>query len=186
MTEFTTKKKKIKKKCCYIIEYNVCVCVKWLQSSPTLWRYGPEPTRLLCPWDSPGKNTRVGCHALFQGISLTQGSNPHHLCLLHWQAGSVPLAPPGKPIEYNICVHFQVKTPSLKQKLKLQYCKVISLQLIKINGKKNKVSFFKVVSPFVMIPEPKVKPGNDGNLMSAVFWGNCVSCLLSHQIEEGQ
>ena len=29
--------------------------------------------------------------------SLTQGSNPRLLCLLHWQAGSVPLAPPGKP-----------------------------------------------------------------------------------------
>ena len=29
--------------------------------------------------------------------SLTQGSNPHLLCLLHWQAGSLPLAPAGKP-----------------------------------------------------------------------------------------
>ena len=28
------------------------------------------------PWNSPGKNTGVGCHALFQGIFLTQGSNP--------------------------------------------------------------------------------------------------------------
>ena len=25
-----------------------------------------EPTRLLCPWDSPGKNTGVGCHFLLQ------------------------------------------------------------------------------------------------------------------------
>ena len=31
------------------------------------------PSRLLCPWDSPGKNTRVGCHALLQGIFPTQG-----------------------------------------------------------------------------------------------------------------
>ena len=38
--------------------------------------YGPQPARLLCPWDSSGKNTRVGCHALLQGIFLTQGSNP--------------------------------------------------------------------------------------------------------------
>ena len=30
-----------------------------------------------CPWDSPGKNTGVGCHALLQGIFPTQGSNPH-------------------------------------------------------------------------------------------------------------
>ena len=48
---------------------------------------------------SPGKNTRVGCHAFLQGIFPTQGLNLHLLCLLHWQAGSLPLAPPGKPIE---------------------------------------------------------------------------------------
>ena len=39
-----------------------------------------EPTRLLCPWDSPGKNTGVGCHVLLQGIFPTQGLN---LGLLH-------------------------------------------------------------------------------------------------------
>ena len=38
--------------------------------------HGLWPTRLLCPWDSPGKNTAVGCHALLQGILPTQGSNP--------------------------------------------------------------------------------------------------------------
>ena len=38
--------------------------------------HGLQPARLLCPWDFPDKNTRVGCHALFQGIFLTQGSNP--------------------------------------------------------------------------------------------------------------
>ena len=37
---------------------------------------GLQPTRLLRPWDSPGKNTGVGCHFLLQGIFLTQGSNP--------------------------------------------------------------------------------------------------------------
>ena len=36
-------------------------------------------------------------HALLQGIFLTQGLNPHLLHLLHWQAGSLPLLPPGKP-----------------------------------------------------------------------------------------
>ena len=40
------------------------------------------PTRLLCPWDSPGKNTGLGCHSLLQGIFLTQGLNPG---LLHWR-----------------------------------------------------------------------------------------------------
>ncbi|KAB0357453.1 hypothetical protein FD754_001609 [Muntiacus muntjak] len=42
-------------------------------------------------------NTGVGCHFLLQGIFLTQGSNPCPLHLLHWQADSLPTAPPGKP-----------------------------------------------------------------------------------------
>ena len=36
--------------------------------------------RFLSPWDFPWRNTRVGCHALLQGIFPTQGSNP---CLPH-------------------------------------------------------------------------------------------------------
>ena len=51
----------------------------------------------LCPWDSPGQNTGVGCHFLFHGIFLTQGSNSCLLSLPHWQEASLPLAPPGKP-----------------------------------------------------------------------------------------
>ena len=39
----------------------------------------------------------MGCHALLQGIFLTQGWNPHLFCLLHWQVGFLPLAPAGKP-----------------------------------------------------------------------------------------
>ena len=63
---------------------------------PTLCN--PMDCRLICPWDSPGKNTGVGCHALLQGIFLTWGSNRCLLCILHWQAGSLPLALPGKPL----------------------------------------------------------------------------------------
>ena len=48
-----------------------------------------EPARLLCPWDSPDKNTGVGGHALLQGIFQTQGSNPYLFCLLHWEACSL-------------------------------------------------------------------------------------------------
>ena len=62
---------------------------------------GLQPARLPHPWGSPGKNTEVGCYALLQGIFPTQGSNPHLLgllCLLHWQAGSLPVVLPGKPI----------------------------------------------------------------------------------------
>ena len=54
-------------------------------------------SRLLCPWDFPGKNTGGGCHFLLQGIFPTQASNPHLLCLLHWLADYLPLVPPRKP-----------------------------------------------------------------------------------------
>ena len=59
----------------------------------TLWTVA---TGLICLWDSPGKNSRVGCHFLLQGIFLTQGLNPNLLRLLHWHTGSLPLPSPGK------------------------------------------------------------------------------------------
>ena len=53
----------------------VYVCILSLSvMSDSLQHYGLYLARLLCPWDSPGKNTGVGCHALLQGIFLTQGS----------------------------------------------------------------------------------------------------------------
>ena len=48
---------------------------------------------VLCPWNSPDKNTGVDCHALLQGIFPIQWSNTLLLSLLHSQAGSLPLAP---------------------------------------------------------------------------------------------
>ena len=74
--------------------------------------YGPA--RLLCPWDSPGKNTGVGCHFLLQRIFPTQGSNPCLLRLLHWQAGSLPLVPPGKPRPISECESHSVVANSLQ------------------------------------------------------------------------
>ena len=56
-----------------------------------------RPTRLLCPWDFLGKNTRVGCHFLLQGIFPTQRSNPRLFCLLRWGAGSLPQSHQGSP-----------------------------------------------------------------------------------------
>ena len=41
----------------------------------SLQPHGLQPTR-LCPWNSPVKNTGVGCHSLLQWIFPTQGSNP--------------------------------------------------------------------------------------------------------------
>ena len=55
-------------------------CVNLSVVSDCLQPDGQEPTRLLCPWNSPGKNTGVGCHFLLTGIFPTQGVN---LGLLH-------------------------------------------------------------------------------------------------------
>ena len=52
------------------------------------------PTRLLCPWDSSGKNTGVVCNFLFQGIFPTQRSNPG---LLHSRDMLYPLSHQGSP-----------------------------------------------------------------------------------------
>ena len=49
----------------------------------SLQPHGLQPTRFLCPWDSPGKNTGVGCHFLLQGIFPTQGSNQVS-CIGRW------------------------------------------------------------------------------------------------------
>ena len=51
-----------------VFHAHVCVCSVALVVCDSLW-----PTRLLCTWDSPDKNTGVGCHALLQGIFSTQG-----------------------------------------------------------------------------------------------------------------
>ena len=55
--------------------------------SDSVWPHELWPARLLCPWDFPGKNTRVSCHFLLQGSFPTQGSKPGPLnCrqILYW------------------------------------------------------------------------------------------------------
>ena len=50
--------------------------------SNSLWPHAQWPTRLLCPWDSPVKNTGVGCHFLLQGSNsglLHRGQILYHL-----------------------------------------------------------------------------------------------------------
>ena len=62
-------------------------CCSVTQPSLNLLRpHGLQPTRLLCPWDIPSKNTGMGCHFFLRGIFPTQGLNS---CLLHWQADSL-------------------------------------------------------------------------------------------------
>ena len=68
--------------------------------------HGPQPARLLCPWDSPGKNTGLGCHAPLQGIFLPDSGIEPAL-----QADCLLSEPPGKPQGY---ISQKNKTKSLK------------------------------------------------------------------------
>ena len=55
--------------------HHMCVCVHLIMFD-SLRPHELEPTRLLCPCNFLGKNTRLDCHFLLQRIFLTQGSNP--------------------------------------------------------------------------------------------------------------
>ena len=80
-----------------------CVCVCSVMSC-CLWPHGLKHIRLLCPQDFPDKNTGVGCHFLLQRVFPPWGLNPYLLHLLHWQADSLPLEPPGKPMRDGECL----------------------------------------------------------------------------------
>ena len=72
----------------------------WLCYSCKVWAHplwSPSSVQLrslLCPWDSPGKNTGVGCHPLLQEILPIQGLNPH---LLQCRRILYSLSPTGRP-----------------------------------------------------------------------------------------
>ena len=67
---------------------------------------------------SPDKNTGVACHFILQRLDPTQGLNLHLLCLLYGQAGSLPLAPPRKPI----CICRAIKNGNHLPLLKYLQC----------------------------------------------------------------
>ena len=56
-------------------QLRMCMFVSCSVMSDSLRPHELQHTRLLCPWNSPGKNTGVGCHSFLQWVFLTQGSN---------------------------------------------------------------------------------------------------------------
>ena len=78
---------------------NKCIHAKSHQLYPTLW----VGLWVIPNYSHPGScvneilQARVVCHFLLQGIFPTEGLNPHLLCLLHLQAGSLPLHHLGSP-----------------------------------------------------------------------------------------
>ena len=63
---------------CIYLPYDIVSHLLVSQSCPTLCDPMDcrNPPGSFCPWDSPSKNTGVGCYSLLQGIFPTQGSNP--------------------------------------------------------------------------------------------------------------
>ena len=60
--------------------FDAAAAAKLLHSCPTLCDPIDEPTRLCCPWDSPGKNTGVGCHFLLQCMKVKSESEVTQSC----------------------------------------------------------------------------------------------------------
>ena len=74
-------------------------CFSWFQLFVTLWT---RAYQALLSMEFFRQEYGVGCHALLQGIFLTQGSNPCLLCLSHLQEGALPPVPSGKPYSKHI------------------------------------------------------------------------------------
>ena len=82
--------------------------------------HGLQPSRLLCPWDSPGKNTGVGCYAFLQEGLPNPGIEPRSPIL---QVDSLPSEPTGKPIKCSMDLEYW----PWQQRPKKQFLKAVAL-----------------------------------------------------------
>ena len=63
-----------------VTKNDAAAAAKSLQSCPTVRPHRRQPNRLPCPWDSPGKNTGVGCHFLLQCMKVKSESEVTQSC----------------------------------------------------------------------------------------------------------
>ena len=74
-----------------------CLCQVASVVSDSVWPHGRQPTRLPCPWGSPGKNTGVGCHFLLQCMKVKMKMKSlSHIQLLATPWASAYQAPPSR------------------------------------------------------------------------------------------
>ena len=85
---------------------SIPVCVSRSVASNSLQLHGLQTIRLLCPWDSPGKNSGVGCHFLLQGIFPIQELNPG---LLHCRQIPYHLSPQGSAIPVDKAIYLNLR-----------------------------------------------------------------------------
>ena len=90
----------------------MCISHSVVSNSVTLWTV---PTRLLCPWNSSGKNIEVGCLSLLQRIFQTQGLN---LSLLHCRQILYHLGHQGNPKVGLVGSYFSIVKEDLSQVFK--------------------------------------------------------------------
>ena len=65
-----------------LLNISYAAAAKSLQSRPTLRHHRRQPTKLPHPWDSPGKNTEVGCHFLLQCMKVKSEREVAQSCLI--------------------------------------------------------------------------------------------------------
>ena len=80
----------------YIVRCSAAAAAKSLPSCPTVWPHRWQPTRLLRPWDSPGKSTGVGCHFLLQRMKMKSESEVAQSCLT--RSDPMDCSPPGSSV----------------------------------------------------------------------------------------
>ena len=68
--------------------------------SNSVWPHRQQPTRLPCPWDSPGKNTGVGCHCLLQCMKVKSESEDAQSCPT--LSDPMDYSPPGSSVHGSL------------------------------------------------------------------------------------
>ena len=74
-----------------------------LQSSDSVWPHRRQPTRLPHPWDSPGKNARVGCHFLLQCMKVKSESEVAQLSPT--PSNPMDCSLPGSAVYYRLIIY---------------------------------------------------------------------------------
>ena len=134
--------------------------------------HGLYPTRLLCQWDFPGKNTRVGCHFLLQRIFPTQGSNLQLLHLLYWQADSLPLSHLGSLKVWTMQNCYLLQMQYVNQHT--TYCSLDIIDMTRINSKNESLDFCKCI--FLMFPS-LIKNKHNLTVRVVLYLYTMIQCL---------
>ena len=102
---------------------HVCACYVASVMSDSLQPYGLQPTRLLCPWYSPGKDIGVGCHALPPGNLPDPGIEPLFLmspALASRLFTTSPIWIPGLIRSWHSCGSFFWSWPAISRRMRAE------------------------------------------------------------------